>query len=75
MPQVSIYLDRETFRKVRAAARKERCSLSRWARRRLSTSLGGWPDGYFDVFGALADMPLKRPPQGSFDRDVRRMPL
>ena len=73
MPQVSIYVDRETLKKIARAAKKERSSVSKWVQKSIRRSLGsGWPDSYEKLFGSLEDMDFDRPPQGSFDDDVRR---
>jgi hypothetical protein len=73
MPQVSIYVDRETLKKIAQAARKERSSVSKWVQKSIRRSLGsGWPDSYERLFGSLKDMGFERPPQGSFGDDVRR---
>ena len=34
-----------------------------------------WPEGYFDVFGSLAETDLARPPQGQLSDDVAREAL
>ena len=58
MGQVTIYLDRETEAKARAAARAERMPLSRWVaegiRRRARD---GWPEGVRTLAGAWPDLP------------------
>jgi len=76
MPQVSIYFDKETLEKAEAAAKQEGCSLSKWVRRSVDNTLSSsWPPGYFELFGSLKGMGLKRPDQGSFDQDAPREKL
>ncbi len=77
MGQVTIYLEEGVLKEIRAAARREQLSVSRWVRRRLEGSLrDAWPEGYFDLFGALAhEGRFKRPPQPLFSKDVRREKL
>lgn len=57
MAQLTLYLDAETEEKVRAAARREKKSLSRWAGEHLARAAGGgnWPKGYFELFGSVDD--------------------
>ena len=76
MAQLTIYLDERTLKKISAAARRSRESVSRWVKSRLAREIEtGWPPGYFDLFGCLADTDFKRPSQGDFSTDVRRKPL
>lgn len=58
MAQLTIYLDEETARKARLAARREGVSLSRWARTRLGEAADEgrvWPAGFHDLYGSIAD--------------------
>ena len=76
MPHLNIYVDEVTRRRIRAAARKDRTSLSKWARKAMTRALRSpWPEGYFELFGALADSDLRRPDQGRFEDDAAREPL
>lgn len=54
---MTIYLDPDTERKVREAARLEQKSLSRWAGEQLAKAAGAgsWPERYFDLFGSIDD--------------------
>ncbi len=76
MSQVTIYLDTESMKQVKAAAKKERTSVSRWARARLCEALRpSWPAGYFSLFGELRDSGIERPAQGSLAEDAARRGL
>lgn len=76
MPQLNVYMDSETLAKVENAAKEEGCSISKWVRKSVQNSLSkGWPQGYFNVFGSLKGMGLKRPEQGSFAHDAPRKKL
>ena len=58
MPQLSLYIDDATMETLRAAARGEGVSMSRYASGliRDRAQLGGWPQGYWDsVYGCLDD--------------------
>jgi hypothetical protein len=64
MPQISLYVDKETMRKITSSARREKKSVSSWVRERVvRESRSQWPEGYFErVFGFLKDSDLEVPP-------------
>jgi predicted transcriptional regulator len=56
MPQVAIYLDDSTARKVDRVARRERLSRSAWVRRAVEAQLAGrLPESFFEVLGQWED--------------------
>lgn len=58
MPQVTLYLDEETDRKMRKAARAAGLSRSRWAAEAIRRKLGDtWPPEFMSLAGAWADFP------------------
>ena len=62
MPQLSLYLDDGTLKLVERAAKLNNTSISKWVRGKVLQSLKNeWPDGYFDLFGAVADSSLDAP--------------
>ena len=76
MSQLTIYLDEASMRGVKRSAKREKVSVSLWARRRLCEAVrSAWPQDYFTLFGALSDNDLKRPRQGTFDADATRKSL
>jgi hypothetical protein len=73
MAHINIYVDEDTRRKIRAAARREKSSLSKWVCKTLKRALeNAWPEGYFDVLGSLSGSDLRRPDQGRFEDDAPR---
>lgn len=73
MSQLTIYLDEKSMRAVKAAARREKTSVSRWARDHLAEAARrSWPPGYFDLFGSLADAGFERASQGDWGQDIER---
>lgn len=73
MAQVTIYLDAEVARRVAGAAETSGVSVSSWVRGTLEAALGTqWPAKYFELFGALADSDIQRPPQPAPGIDVPR---
>ena len=58
------------------AARRERMSVSRWARLKLTVAASrSWPADYFDLFGALSESDMERPSQGEVSLDLERNTL
>ncbi|MBM4236599.1 MAG: toxin-antitoxin system, antitoxin component [Firmicutes bacterium] len=56
MPQLSIYLDAETIKKIEKAAAIENTSISKWVSARLTGHLENkWPDNYSNLFGSIKD--------------------
>jgi predicted transcriptional regulator len=79
LPQLAIYLDTETARKLDEAASKEGVSRSAWARRAIDTQLESrFPESYFEILGTWED---DREPDEIIkeirksDRDVERPDL
>jgi len=67
MPQLNIYLDKESEKAVRAAARKQSLSLSKWAGRELlrAASKGKqWPEDYSTLLGSIQDETFSIPEDG-----------
>lgn len=76
MSQLTIYLDEKSMRAVKAAARRERLSVSKWAGMHLGAAARrAWPRDYFGVFGSLRDCGFERAPQGDLGKDVPREAL
>lgn len=56
MPQVSLYIDEITLRRIETAAKTEKLSLSKYVSTKLRRSLADeWPDHYDELFGAIED--------------------
>jgi hypothetical protein len=73
MGQVTIYLDEETERKARAAARAEGVPLSKWVARRLGERpRGEWPEAVRGLAGAWADAPSLKKIRRYQGKDVAR---
>ena len=65
MPQLSLYIDEETLRKLETAAKIEHLSISKYVVRKLNESMSAsWPNGYEKLFGSIKDE--------SFDLDAPR---
>lgn len=56
MPQISLYVDKDTLQKVEKAAKMEHLSISKWVVQRIRNAVSEeYPDGYFDLFGKIQD--------------------
>lgn len=68
MPQLSLYMDEETLKRISVAAKTEHVSLSRYVSAKLRHSLDDqWPEHYEDLFGAIADETFTVPPPSAPD--------
>ena len=73
MPQLSLYIDKDTLNKIEKAAKNEKKSISKWVCNRLRQSLiNTWPDDFFQLFGSIKDDSFKRPEQLSYNNDLPR---
>lgn len=73
MPQVSLYLDDDTMRAVRKKAALANESLSKYVADLIrSDASSGWPRGYWDLFGSVADETFCEPDELSFAADGMR---
>lgn len=56
MPQISLYIDKDTLNKIEKAANKEKISISKWVGKNIKKVIkADYPRGYFDLFGSIAD--------------------
>ncbi len=76
MPQLSLYLDEATLKMVERAAKISKVSVSKWIRNNLVQSLKReWPDGYFDLYGAISDDTFAAPDPIAADAGAPREKL
>ena len=62
MPQLSLYINQDTLKKIEMATKDNKISISKWVSNKLETSLlDSWPDNYFDLFGSIIDDSFERP--------------
>ena len=74
MPQVSLYIDKETLEKIEEMAQKSHTSLSKWVGSNLKRLIkDDYPDTFFNLFGSIQDTTFERPEDSSFDTDSERM--
>ena len=59
MPQISLYIDEPTLRRIEVAAETEKLSLSKYVSTKLRKSLEDeWPEHYDELFGAAQDVTI-----------------
>lgn len=76
MPQISLYVDKETMKRITRSAKREKKSVSAWVREHVvRETRPEWPQSFLDTFGSLKDSDLKRPLQPSLKDDGKRNPL
>jgi hypothetical protein len=76
MGQVTIYLDDDTEKRAKRAARSEGVSLSKWIASALrARTATAWPKEVLDLEGAWPDFPEIRKLRGGALPDARREEL
>lgn len=64
MPQISLYIDEETLKKIEKAVKKEHISISKWVGNNIKRSFNSeYPENYFNLYGSIKDetMVAERP--------------
>ena len=75
MPQISLYIDKDTLTKIEKAANKENISISKWVGKNIKKVIKDeYPKGYFDLFGSIKDNSFEINPL-SFKNDSKRESL
>jgi len=73
MPQISLYIDEATLKKVESAASREHVSISRWVADQIRSKVDPvYPKDFEDLFGSLSDESFVRPVQSGFQSDSNR---
>ena len=73
MPQISLYIDEITLKKVESAAMRQHVSISKWVADQIRKKVDPtYPIGFEDLFGAITDPSFKRPDTMTFSNDSRR---
>ncbi len=62
MPQISLYVDKETLKMIQEAANAAKTSISNWVVTQLREKLdSSYPEGYQELFGSIEDRDVKEP--------------
>jgi len=73
MPQISLYIDKETLKKVEKAADAEKVSISKWVGEQLKKTLQTcYPEDFQNLFGSIRDESFTIPIRESSDADAKR---
>ena len=73
MPQISLYIDEPTLKKVENAAKRRRVSISKWVAEQIRARVEPvYPQHYEDLFGSISDDTFVRPKTPSFKADSKR---
>jgi len=76
MPQISLYIDEATLKKLESAASRQHVSISKWVGDQIRAKVDPvYPQGYEDLFGSVSDETFNRPVQGDFKNDSLRETL
>ncbi|MBI5441030.1 MAG: CopG family transcriptional regulator [Deltaproteobacteria bacterium] len=76
MGQVTIYLDNETERRMRGAAKSAGLSQSKWIARLIQErTRETWPEAFVRLAGAWKDMPTAEEVREGVPEDAEREPL
>lgn len=62
MPQISLYIDEDTLKKITEIAKNENISISRWVGANIRSLIKQqYPRDFFSLFGAIHDSSFQRP--------------
>ena len=73
MPQISLYIDEKTLKKVEIAAKKKHLSISKWVAEQIRSKLDPiYPSDYEKLFGSIKDHTFVKPETPHFENDAKR---
>ncbi|GAB1482764.1 hypothetical protein MASR2M78_15800 [Treponema sp.] len=73
MPQISLYIDERTLKKIESAAIRQNLSISKWVAEQIKARIEPvYPVDYENLFGSVNDDTFKRPQDLSFVADIPR---
>jgi hypothetical protein len=76
MPQLSLYVDEKTIKKIEENAKYSEMSMSKYVLKALDEYMAGcWPEHFSTLFGSIQDETFERPPQSAFFDDTERETL
>lgn len=76
MPQISLYIDETTLKKVENAALRQHVSISKWVAEQIRSRVEPiYPVHFEDLFGSVADDTFTRPKESAFSSDSKRESL
>ena len=76
MPQLSLYIDEKTLKKIALAAKIEKLSISKFVVKKLNESMhDSWPDNFDEVFGSISDETFTVAGDMKYENDASREAL
>jgi len=73
MPQLSLYIDKVTLRKIELAAKIENLSISKFVVNKINESLhDSWPVNYENLFGSIDDDSFNTINKMDYKNDIPR---
>ena len=76
MPQISLYIDEPTLKKIENAAMRQHISISKWVAERIRSSVEPvYPADFENLFGSIADETFIESTAPGFSSDTARMSL
>jgi hypothetical protein len=76
MPQISLYIDDKTLKKVENAAKRQHTSISKWVAEQLRSRVDpAYPAQFEDLFGSIKDETFIEPKEIQFISDLIRSEL
>jgi hypothetical protein len=73
MPQISLYIDEPTLKKIENAALKQHVSISKWVAEQIRSRVEPiYPANFETLFGSISDDSFMRPDDIPFKLDNKR---
>lgn len=73
MPQISLYIDEKTLKKVENAASQQHISISKWVAEQIKNRIEPtYPLDFDSLFGAVTDETFVEPKEINFSSDSER---
>ncbi|MDR2836564.1 MAG: hypothetical protein LBV69_10315 [Bacteroidales bacterium] len=73
MPQIALNIDETTFEKIENIAKQRKISMSNWVESNIKNILqNDYPDGFFDLFGAIKDDTFLEPKEIDYRYNIQR---
>jgi hypothetical protein len=73
MPQISLYIDEKTLKKIENAAKRQHTSISKWVTEQIRSRVDPvYPPGFEDLFGSIQDETFVEPNETDFAYDSQR---
>ncbi|MFA6008022.1 MAG: hypothetical protein WC784_05295 [Candidatus Shapirobacteria bacterium] len=73
MPQISLYIDEKTLKKVENAAKRQHISISKWVAEQIRSRVEpAYPVNFEALFGSITDDTFIEPEEISCNSDLAR---